>query len=88
MPKTEQKTTRRFSGGRWITETEGKDYDAKGAAAAEESGKKAFAAMTSGAKPKVSTDEPKDRNSVSWMAWKRKQKGRTAHDAAVALASR
>jgi hypothetical protein len=44
--------------------------------------------MTTGAKPVVSSDEPKDKNSISWLAWKRKQKGRSAHDGAVALATR
>lgn len=88
MPKTQQKTTGRYSNGKWITETEGKDYDAEGAVAAEESTAKAAKAMLAGAKPKVSDEEPKDRNSIQYMAWKRRHRGKTAEDAANALASR
>jgi hypothetical protein len=86
--ESKQKTTRRYSGGQWITETVGKDHDSDSALAAEARGDKARKAMTTGAKPVVSSDEPKDKNSISWLAWKRKQKGRSAHDGAVALATR
>jgi len=76
MPKSEQRTTyRRNSRGELISETEGKDYDATGTVAMEEKHEKAMRAMTSGAKPKVSDEEPPP-GTVSHIAWERRQKAR------------
>jgi hypothetical protein len=47
--ESKQKTTRRYSGGQWITETVGKDHDSESALAAEARGDKARTAMTTGA---------------------------------------
>ena len=76
MPKSEQKTTYRTGKhGELITETEGKDYDAAGTVAMEEKHEKAMRAMTSGAKPKVSDEEPPP-GTISHIAWERRRKAR------------
>jgi hypothetical protein len=89
MDKSKQTTTyRRGPKGQTITETVGKDYDSDAALDVQDKQKKAFAAMATGAKPRVSDEEPKDKNSLAYIGWKRRQKNRTAQDGAVALASR
>ena len=76
MAKTEQKTTyRRGSRGELIPDTTGKDYDAAGTVAMEEKHEKAMRAMTSGAKPKVSDEEPPP-GTISHIAWERRRKAR------------
>jgi hypothetical protein len=86
--KKTQTSSGRYVGGKWIPETTGKDYDAESTVAASESTDRARKAMTTGAKPKVSTDEPADKNSVQYLAWRRRQKGKSGVDAAAALAGR
>lgn len=72
MPKAEQTSSRRMSGGKWITETEGKDYDSDSSLGVQERQRKAMAAVTSGAKPEVSEEEP-EKGTIQHMAWKRRQ---------------
>lgn len=88
MPSEAKTTYRRGPKGELIEEATGKDFDSDAALEVGEGHKKAIKAMTTGAKPVVSTDEPDDKNSVSWMAWKKKQRGKTAEDGAMALAAR
>jgi hypothetical protein len=76
--RTEQTTTyRRDTKGNLIADTEGKDYDAKGEIAAQEASDRARKAMTAGAKPVISLEEP-EKGTIAHMAWERRRKAKAA----------
>lgn len=68
MPKM---TNRRGTKGEMIYEPD--DNDSTSKVEVEKGTKRALDTMVSGAKPKVSDEEPKDKNSIQYMVWKKRR---------------
>lgn len=57
-----------------VEENNTDDSSSSGDAATEKETERALEVMVKKEKPKVSDDEPADKNSIQYLAWKRRQK--------------